>query len=111
MEIELYYTPHTRAGRVRWTLEELELPYALRLVDLFRDERNPAHPLGSVPAMTVDGQSMFESGAMCMWLADRLPGMIAPCPPLLAHSGRLTGRDAYVRAGQPVKSRQTGGVP
>ena len=26
MEIELYYTPHTRAGRVRWLLEELQLP-------------------------------------------------------------------------------------
>ncbi len=73
MEIELYYTPHTRAARVRWVLEELDAPYSLRPVDLFRGERNPAHPLGSVPAMTVDGQPMFESGAMCLWLADRFP--------------------------------------
>ena len=73
MEIELYYTPHTRAARVRWVLEELERPYALRPVDLFRGERNPAHPLGSVPAMKVDGQFMFESGAICMWLADQFP--------------------------------------
>lgn len=73
MDIELFYTPQTRAGRVRWLLEELGLPYTLRPVDLFRGERNPAHPLGMVPAMRVDGEPMFESGAMCMWLADQAP--------------------------------------
>ena len=71
MEIELFYTPRTRASRVRWLLEELDLHYTLRPVDLYRGERNPAHPLGMVPAMRVDGEPMFESGAMCMWLAAR----------------------------------------
>ena len=81
MDIELYYTPHTRAARVRWVLEELEAPYTLRPVDLFSGERNPAHPLGSVPAMTVDGHPMFESGAMCLWLADQFPDrQLAPRP-------------------------------
>ena len=73
MEIELYYTPHTRSLRPRWLLEELEIPYTIHVIDLFGGERNPAHPLGSVPAMTVNGQTMFESGAMCHWLADRFP--------------------------------------
>ena len=73
MEIELYYTPHTRSLRPRWLLEELDVPYTLHPVDLFGGERNPAHPLGSVPAMSIDGQTMFESGAMCHWLADRFP--------------------------------------
>jgi len=73
MEIELYYTPHTRSLRPRWLLEELALAYTLHPVDLFGGERNPVHPLGSVPAMTVDGQTLFESGAMCHWLADRFP--------------------------------------
>ena len=73
MEIELYYTPHTRSLRPRWLLEELNIPYTLRPVDLFGGERNPVHPLGSVPAMRVDGETMFESGAMCHWLADRFP--------------------------------------
>ena len=56
MDIELYYTPHTRAGRVRWLPEERDQPYRLHPVDLFRGKRNPAHPLGSVPAMEVDGR-------------------------------------------------------
>ncbi|MDH3901447.1 MAG: glutathione S-transferase family protein [Gammaproteobacteria bacterium] len=73
MEIELYYAPHTRSLRPRWLLEEMDIPYTIRPVDLFGGERNPLHPLGSVPAIRVDGVSMFESGAMCHWLADRFP--------------------------------------
>jgi glutathione S-transferase len=73
MEIELYYTPQTRSSRPRWLLEELDIPYSLRVVDLFGGERNPAHPLGSVPAVRIDGETMIESGAICHWLADRFP--------------------------------------
>ncbi|MEN8205497.1 MAG: glutathione S-transferase family protein [Pseudomonadota bacterium] len=73
MEIELYYTPHTRSLRPLWLLEELDIAYTLRPVDLFGGERNPIHPLGSVPAMRIDGETMFESGAICHWLADRFP--------------------------------------
>lgn len=73
MKIELYYTPQTRAVRPRWLLEELDIPYTLKPVDLFGGERNPLHPLGSVPAVRLDGETLFESGAICHWLADRYP--------------------------------------
>lgn len=73
MEIELFYTPQTRSSRPRWLLEELDIPYTLRAVDLFGGERNPVHPLGSVPAIRIDGETMIESGAICHWLADRFP--------------------------------------
>ena len=73
MQIELFYTPQTRAGRPRWLLEELGVPYRLRPVDLFGGERNPAHPLGSVPSLRIDGETLIESGAICHWLADRFP--------------------------------------
>lgn len=73
MEIELYYTPHTRSSRPRWLLEELDVPYQLRPVDLFGGERNPLHPLGSVPAVSLDGEVLIESGAICHWLADHFP--------------------------------------
>ena len=73
MDIELFYTPNTRSSRPRWLLEELEVPYRVRFVDLFGGERNPAHPLGSVPAMRIDGETLIESGAICHWLADRFP--------------------------------------
>ena len=73
MDIELFYTPQTRASRPRWLLEELGVPYRLRPVDLFGGERNPVHPLGSVPAVRIDGETLIESGAICHWLADRFP--------------------------------------
>ena len=70
MEIELYYTPRTRSVRTRWLLEELGAPYTLHPIDLFGGERNPVHPLGSVPAIRLDGETLIESGAICHWLAD-----------------------------------------
>jgi glutathione S-transferase len=73
MDIELYYTPHTRSTRPRWLLEELSQPYRLRHVKLFAGERNPLHPLGSVPAVRIDGETLIESGAICHWLADCQP--------------------------------------
>ena len=81
MDIELFYTPQTRASRPRWLLEELGVPYRLRPVDLFGGERNPVHPLGSVPAVRIDGETLIESGAICHWLADRFPDK-ALAPPL-----------------------------
>jgi glutathione S-transferase len=73
MDIELYYTPHTRSSRPRWLLEELAVPYRLRPVDLFGGERNPTHPLGSVPSISIDGEILIESGAICHRLADCFP--------------------------------------
>ena len=78
MDIKLYYTPRTRAIRVRWLLEELALPYQLVPVDLFHGEGNSdaykiIHPLGCVPAIDIDGNVMIESGAICAWLTDQFP--------------------------------------
>lgn len=78
MKIKLYYWPYTRAFRVRWLLEELKLPYKLEYINLFKGEANSdtykaVHPLGYLPAIEVDGQTMFESGAICAWLTDKFP--------------------------------------
>lgn len=79
MDIEIFYTPHTRSTRPRWLLEELQQPYNLRHIDLFGGERNPAHPLGSVPSVNIDGETLIESGAICHQLADSRPEMnLAP---------------------------------
>ena len=78
MDIKLYYTPRTRATRVRWLLEELDQPYQLINIDLFGGEGSAAeykkiHPLGCVPAIDIDGNIMIESTAICEWLADQFP--------------------------------------
>ena len=75
MDIKLYHTPQSRSVRPRWLLEELGLEYQLIPVALFDGEGETEtykkiHPLGQVPAMSVDGDVMLESCAMCHWLTD-----------------------------------------
>jgi len=78
MKIKLYYTPRTRAHRPRWLLEEMGLSYQLENLDIFSGEGmtkeyRAIHPHGSVPAIDIDGEVMFESGAICHWLTDQFP--------------------------------------
>lgn len=78
MELILYYMPGTRSQRVRWILEELELDYKLKHIDLFKGEGNTPeflslHPLGQLPILKIDGSAMIESGAIVQWLADNHP--------------------------------------
>lgn len=83
--MRLYYVPKTRATRPRWMLEELGVPYELVRLDPSKGEtRTPEHlgrqPLGHVPALE-DGQvHMFESAAICLYLAERFPekGLVPP---------------------------------
>ena len=76
--MKLYYSPQTRAVRPRWLLEELGVPYDTVRLDMSKGEhKSPAHmkihPHGAVPAL-VDGElAMFESGAICAYLADKYP--------------------------------------
>jgi len=63
-----------RDMRVRWALEEAGLPYTTRLIDL--DERGSAdhrarQPFGQVPVLEEDGLTLFESGAILLYLAER----------------------------------------
>ncbi len=76
--MKLYFAPRTRATRPRWLLEELGVPYELVQLDLEKGEQRQLtylriHPLGKVPAL-VDGEvTIFESTAICMYLADKYP--------------------------------------
>jgi len=76
--MKLYYHPMTRAAKVRWTLEELDLPYELVRMDVEGDDCEKAeyrkvHPLGLLPALEDGGQVLFESAAICLQLADQHP--------------------------------------
>lgn len=76
MSIKLYYSPMTRAGRCRWALEELGVPYELVRLDLQkREHKQPeylrVHPLGRVPALVDGDMALIESVAICMYLADK----------------------------------------
>lgn len=60
--------------RVRWTLEELGLPYRVRRYNRAvseAEDRIPEQPFGQVPCLVEGDVGMFESGAICLWLAER----------------------------------------
>jgi glutathione S-transferase len=76
--VKLYFAPRTRATRPRWMLEELGVPYGLVTLDLdAKQTREPAylriHPMGQVPALVDGDVTIFESIAICMYLAERFP--------------------------------------
>jgi glutathione S-transferase len=81
------WVPETPRGfvrdlRVRWALEEAGLPYRVASVP-FRDKR-PEHfahqPFGQVPWLTDGDISIFESGAILLYLADRGRALMPAAP-------------------------------
>lgn len=60
--------------RVRWALEEIGLPYRVRLVGGAGAEKSPEHladqPFGQVPVYREDGLTLFESGAILIQIGE-----------------------------------------
>ena len=82
MSTTLYEFAPTRSARARWTLLELGIPFesiAGREV-IGSPELKAVSPLGKVPGIVDNGRPLFESAAICAWIADRHPekGLIAP---------------------------------
>lgn len=67
-------------------LEEIGQPFEVARLDLGMGAHKSAdylriHPLGKVPALEDHGQTVFESLAICLYLADRFPDVgLAPQP-------------------------------
>lgn len=77
--ITLFHHPKTRSSRFIFLLEELGVPYTIRLVNVRKrdgtgevDPANP-HPHGKVPALSDEGAVVFESSAIALYLTDRFP--------------------------------------
>ena len=74
--LTLHFAPNSRAGRIVWLLEELELPYKLNRMDfspkdLKSDEHRQRHPLGRVPVLDDGEISIYESGAIVEYVLER----------------------------------------
>ena len=74
--LKLHFAPNSRAGRIVWLLEELELPYELNRMDfhpkdLKSDEHLSRHPLGRVPVLDDGDVRIFESGAIVEYVLAR----------------------------------------
>jgi glutathione S-transferase len=68
-----------RDTRVRWALEEVGLPYEVRLVS-FPAMKEPAHlalhPFGQIPTYEEGDLALFETGAIVLHIAERHPGLL-----------------------------------
>lgn len=75
VNIVLYELGTSRSSRCRWTLLEAELEFESI------DDRSLLHskalealqPLGKLPVAVIDGEPLFESSAICAFVADRAP--------------------------------------
>jgi glutathione S-transferase len=82
--LRLYHVPGTRSTRVLWALEEAGAPF--ELVVLEREGRQTPehlarHPLGRVPVAETEDGFVFESGALCLHIADLYPEARLTGPP------------------------------
>ncbi len=81
-EIVLYGVGATRSSRCRWTLLELGLDF--EYVDdgklIGSDKLRAMHPQAKLPALTVNGEAVFESAAICTYVCDLTPNnkLLAP---------------------------------
>jgi len=74
--LKLHFAPNSRAGRIVWLLEELELPYEINKMafhpkDLKSDEHRARHPLGRVPVLDDGEVRIYESGAIVEYILER----------------------------------------
>ena len=75
--ITVHHLNNSRSQRVIWLLEELGVPYEIKVYD--RDPKTllaPAslqevHPLGKSPVITDDGKTIAESGAILEYLVEK----------------------------------------
>jgi len=83
--MKLYWCPKTRSLRALWLLEEAGVPYERVLIDIRSDLAKSdatfrrASPMGKVPALDDGAVHMWDSGAICAYVADQYPAQgLAP---------------------------------
>ena len=81
MTVTLYHCRDARSFRALWALEEIGVPYELKLLPFpprYRArEYLEINPFGTIPLLVDGATRMTESAAICQYLGDRYSG-----PPL-----------------------------
>ncbi len=77
-DLTFFHSPHSRSGGVLTLLEELGVPYELKLIDMKAGEQRNAdylaiNPMGKVPAIRHRGELVTEQVAIYTYLADEFP--------------------------------------
>jgi GST-like protein len=74
--ITLYTAATPNGWKVSIALEEMDLPYEVRVIDFATNEQKAdwyvkLNPNGRIPTLTDDGFALFESGAILIYLAEK----------------------------------------
>ncbi|MEL7260800.1 MAG: glutathione S-transferase family protein [Pseudomonadota bacterium] len=73
--ITLHHCPQTRSMRTLWLLHELDIEFRVAIHPFDKSLRRPEFlsmsPAGRVPALEIDGERMFETGAITQYLCER----------------------------------------
>jgi glutathione S-transferase len=85
--LTLFHNRYSRSAPVRWALEELQVPYELAEIasrgDYVKHGFAKAHPLMLMPTLVDDGQPVFETAAICLYLADKYEKLAPPMADLV----------------------------
>jgi len=76
MAFTLYTAPTPNGWKVSIALEEMGLPYEVRVIDFATNEQKSdwyvkLNPNGRIPTLLDDGFALFESGAILIYLAEK----------------------------------------
>jgi len=75
--IRLHHVPQSRSMRTLWLLNELGVAYEFQVWPFDRSLRSEDYlcknPVGRVPALEIDGDCWWESGAIAELLCERFP--------------------------------------
>ena len=76
MGFTLYTAPTPNGWKISIALEELGLPYEVRVIDFAANEQKSdwyvkLNPNGRIPTLIDDGFALFESGAILIYLAEK----------------------------------------
>src|SRR6185295_15341557 len=116
--MKLYWCPRTRAFRAVWMVEEIGRSYERVAIDVRDDAARAdpafraASPMGKVPALVDGDAKLWDSGAICLYLADAYPqaGLVVPVGDR-PRAGCLKGT-LYTNAGiEPAMGEKFGGPP
>ena len=75
--IRLHHCPQTRSMRTLWLLNELGVEFEVQEWPFDKTLRSPEflaqNPAGRVPALEIDGRSLWETGAITEYLCEAFP--------------------------------------
>jgi glutathione S-transferase len=73
--IVLHHAPQTRSMRTLWLLNELDIDFQVKVRSFDKSLRDPEFltlsPAGRVPALEIEGERMFETGAITQYLCEK----------------------------------------